>query len=108
MAAEKKPTTVRVNVSVAFSGDVPLPPPVGANFFHFTVVGQEVQFLVGSVNLLRFHEAKDRSEPMTVVPQITDRFLLSPLGFATLKAQLEEIAKSVPESDVGVKSRVKQ
>ena len=97
MADQKEKATY---VSIGLDGSVPLPPAEGANFFHFTVVEHEVQLLVGSVNLLRLHEAKRRGEPITVAPQITHRFLLSPLGFGALKANLEEIAKSVTPSGV--------
>ena len=99
--ATKQP--VRVGISVP--ANIPLPSPEGANFFHFTVVGQEVQFLVGSINLLRLHEAKGRSETTTLIPDITHRFLLSPLGFEALRNQVQEIAKAVPPSDVGISSK---
>lgn len=90
------------NISVSVPGNLPMPAPEGANFFHFTVVGGEVQLLVGSINLLRLHEAKRNQETATIVPQITHRFLLSPLGFAQLKSSLEEIAKAMGKTDVGV------
>lgn len=89
-------------VSVTVPADLPLPAPEGANFFHFTVAGDEVQLLVGSVNLLRLHEAKALGETLKIVPDITHRFLLSPMGFSTLKKQMEQIATSVSPSSVGV------
>jgi len=95
-------------VTVKLPANVPLPDAEGANFFHFTVAGQEVQFLVGTINLLRIVEAKAASEPVAIVPDITHRFLLSPLGFASLKSTLEEIAKAVPPSDVQVSSEVRR
>lgn len=79
MATEK---SKRVQVGVTMSASVPVPPPEAANFFHLTVVGPEIQLLVGSVNLLRFHEAKDKGEMTLVTPEISHRFLLSTLGFA--------------------------
>ena len=81
-------------VLVQFTSAHPVPPAEGANYFHFTSVGAEVQMLVGAVNLLRLHESL-RGESRTVVPEITHRFLLSPLGFAQLKRQIDEIADSV-------------
>jgi hypothetical protein len=98
--ANAEPGSFRVGISIP--ANLPLPPAEGANFFHFTVVGEEVQFLVGTINLLRLHEAKTRGETISVVPEITHRFLLSPLGFNSLKSQLEEIAKAAPKSGVGM------
>ncbi len=104
--AKETPVPTRVGVAVAIPANLPLPPAEGANFFHFTVVGEEVQLLVGSINLLRIHEAKGKTEPTTVVPEITHRFLLSPLGFKSLRTQLLEIEKAAPKSDVGMGARV--
>lgn len=100
--ASKPPKSV---TTVVMSADVPLPPPQGANYFHFTVVGEEVQFLVGSINLLRVYEARGRGEPTVVRPEIAHRFLLSPMGFAALKSQVDEIAKAVAPSTVTVKPK---
>lgn len=95
-----KPDSLQVSVSV--SSAVPVPPADGANFFHFTVVGSEIQLLVGTINLLRFLEAKQSGEPTNLVPEITHRFLLSPLGFAQLKSQIEQITPSVPSAGIGI------
>ena len=92
----------KLTVSVSVSSAVPVPPAEGANFFHFTVVGPEIQLLVGSINLLRFLEAKQSGEPTNLVPEFTHRFLLSPMGFAQLKAQIDQIAPTVPVGGVGV------
>ena len=99
----REPASLRVGIAIP--GNLPLPPAAGANFFHFTVVGEEVQLLVGTINLIRLHEAKGKTESTMVVPDITHRFLLSPLGWASLYNQVQEIAKSAPKSDVGVTSR---
>lgn len=82
-------------VAVVITGGTPLPPAEGANFFHFTTLGPEVQLLVGTVNLLRLHEAKTTDDPSAVVPEITHRFLLSPIGFAALKQQMATIEQKV-------------
>ena len=73
--------------------NLPLPHPLGANFFHFTRVGEEVQMLVGSVNLLRLHEASRRptGDPLVIVPDIVARYTLSPLGLASLQSQLAQL-----------------
>ena len=82
-------------VALGISGSDPLPEPVGANFFHFAVVGSEIQLLVGAINLVQLHEARQgHSGPIR--PQISHRFLLSPLGFAQLKSQITEMAAVVP------------
>ena len=101
MNTEKK----AVGIGISVPGTLPLPAAEGANFFHFTVIGEEVQLLVGTINLIRLHEAKERGETGVIVPDITHRFLLSPLGFASLKTNLEEIAKSVPKSQVGIEAK---
>ena len=101
MAAKQE----RPAVSVTVPADLPLPDPVGANFFHFTVAGDEVQLLVGSVNLLRLHEAKSLGKTLKIVPDITHRFLLSSIGFSALKAQIDQIAESVPPPSVPVTVR---
>ena len=98
MAAEQEPRPITITVPA----NLPLPNPEGANFFHFTLVGDEIQFLVGSINLLRLHEAKLLAEPQKIVPDITHRFTLSVLGFHTLKAQVDQIALSVPEPSMPV------
>jgi hypothetical protein len=77
----------KLQVSVAVNADMELPPAEGANFFHFTTAGPEVQMLVGCVNLLHLHEAKGVRDA-TIFPQITHRFTLSALGFNNLKSQL--------------------
>jgi hypothetical protein len=84
------------HVGVKLTGSHPLPNAEGANFFHFTVINGEVQFLVGMINLLRFHEAAQAEPGTSITPDITHRFLLSPMGFQNLKRQLDEIAGSLP------------
>jgi hypothetical protein len=98
--ADREQRAVRVEITARH----PLPPPQGANFFHFTTVGSEVQMLVGSVNLLRVHEAGRGGESPTITPDITHRFLLSPLGFAQLKKQIDEISKHVQQPSIGIES----
>ncbi|HLA88895.1 MAG TPA: hypothetical protein VJL28_00505 [Gemmatimonadaceae bacterium] len=93
-----------VSIAVKVPGEIMLPDPLGANYFHFTVVGSEVQFLVGSINLINLHEAKMRGEATVVVPEITHRFLLSPLGFHQLKSQIDQIAGLVGPAGVGLKA----
>ena len=85
-----------VQVGVAMSAGIPVPPAEAANYFHLTVVGPEVQLLVGSVNLIEFHEAATSDSVKMVIPEISHRFLLSTLGFAQLKARVDEIAQKVP------------
>lgn len=97
MAEEASKTT---KVSVTVPSDLPLPPVLGANFFHFTTIGMEIQFLVGSVNLLQLHEAKKQGESVLILPDISHRFLLSSFGFEQLKRQIEEISKSVKPSGI--------
>lgn len=87
----EKPSGVAVGISRATK----LPPAEGANYFHFTVLGPEVQMLVGTVNLLHLHEAKLTDSRETLEAEITHRFLLSPLGFQALKSQMDMIAASV-------------
>jgi hypothetical protein len=97
----KKPDGASIGVVVP--SDLPLPAPEGANFFHFTVVNQEVQFLVGSINLLKLNEARGKAGETLIVPEITHRFTLSPMGFTQLKVQVDAIAKAV-RLDQSVKS----
>jgi hypothetical protein len=75
------PEAARVSVSYRVSAETDLPVAEGINFFHFTTVGPEVQMLVGTINLLAIHEAKQSGETLGTTPQITHRFLLSALGF---------------------------
>lgn len=86
-------------MGVAVPANLPLPQPLGANFFHFTLVAGEVQMLVGSLNLLRIHEASQRGESATLTPDISHRFTLSPFGIANLQAQLAEFGKLVAEAE---------
>jgi hypothetical protein len=90
------------SVTVQLTTRHPLPPAQGANYFHFTTLGEEVQMLVGTVNLLRVHEATQGEEDAVVSPDITHRFLLSPLGFAHLKAQVDQIASGINPSRIGM------
>jgi len=76
---------------IRIPGNMPLPPSEGANYFHFSFAGDEMQLLVGTVNLLRLHEARTQQDHSVIVPDITHRFLLSPLGFNALKEQLASI-----------------
>ena len=92
------------SVSVGVPPELALPLSEGANYFHFTRVGSEVQMLVGCVNLIQLHAAKDHEGTTTLAPQITHRFLLSSLGFNQLKVQLDEIG---PIPNDGVQSRTK-
>lgn len=87
--------SAEVAISVELPVNLPLPVPVGANYFHFTVVAGEVQMLVGSVNLLRVHEARLQGEAATIIPEISHRFTLSAWGFTTLNNQLAKIAESL-------------
>ncbi len=85
-------------VSVTIPANLPLPAPEGANFFHFSVVGNEVHMLVGTLNFLRLLEARQRldsNESTVIVPDITHRFLLSPQGFEGLRLQIGEITPLV-------------
>jgi len=91
-----KEKTTRRQVMVAITADTPVPPSAAANFFHFTVVGPEIQFLVGTVNLLKFHDAKEREDGPSIYPDISHRFMMSSFGFAQLKQQIDEIATRVP------------
>ena len=81
--------------SVALPPDAKLPPPAGANFFHFTVAGPEIHLLVGCVSFQQLADRHASGKQGTVSPEITHRFLMSALGFAHLKAQIDEIAGSV-------------
>lgn len=99
MADEKPKIPGRAGIRVA--PDLALPPPEGANFFHFTVVGADIQMLVGAINLLQLHDAKNRGVvDALITPQITHRFTLSAFGFVQLKAQIDEIAAAVGASGV--------
>lgn len=86
-------------VQIQLSSGVPLPPAAGANFFHFVSAGEEVHMLVGTVSLLRVHEnespGRSPDRLPIVTPEITHRFLLSPLGFANLIRQIDEIRDAV-------------
>lgn len=85
------------SIAIRVTGSQPVPPALGANFFHFTTIGAEVHMLIGTVNLLKVVEAKerDRAESRALAPDITHRFLLSPVGFAQLKKQIDQIAPAV-------------
>ena len=82
-------------VQVGVPADFPLPHPLGANFFHFTIMGGEIQLLVGSVNLLQLREAAKEGKGALVVPDITHRFTLSTLGFEQLRTQIEAVSPRV-------------
>jgi len=71
--------------------------PIGANYFHFTFIGPELEMLVGNLSLRAIHEFKEASEKSAtaepVVPNVTHRFMLTPLGFDQLRQQIEEIGR---------------
>jgi hypothetical protein len=68
-----------------------MPPPEGANYFHVTTSGPDVQLLVGYVDLLKLHHARTGGAKSRIEPEITHRFYLSVTAFFMLKRQLEEI-----------------
>lgn len=73
-----------------------LPPAEGANYFHFTMVGGEFQMLVGSIDLRAVHAAKLEGQgQLKVTPALTHRFTLSPMGFAALKNNIDEIVSAL-------------
>lgn len=89
-----------LNIEIPTTGDLPL--PEGANFFHFSWRGTDVQLLVGYIDLLKTVAPPGSPvvKPVKVVPEITHRFLLSMTGFALLKAQIDDIARSMQKSGV--------
>lgn len=68
-----------------------LPNPEGANYFNFTVVGPDVQLLVGYIDFRVIHEGRLSKEGVAAVPMISHRFLVSQTGFQHLRAQMDEI-----------------
>lgn len=92
----------QVAVEIAMSGSVPLPSAEGANFFHLTRAGMEVQFLVGTVNLMRVHEARLQNETTArLTPEISHRFLVSLQSMQHLKMQIDRILASAEAKKVG-------
>lgn len=83
-------------VKVALPVETPLPPAEGANFFQFSTVEGEVQFVLGMVNLTQMVHAKSLPGSVTIVPQVTHRFTLSTFAFHQLRFQIERIAQNVP------------
>jgi hypothetical protein len=88
---DQLPSTVTVKIDLSRE----MPPPEGANFFHFTFLRGEVQMLLGYVDLFRIHEMKAPGKTRVIYPEVTHRFSLSALGFAQLKAQVDEIAAKI-------------
>ena len=77
-----------------------------ANFFQMAHVGPEIQMLVGYIDpqLIASRAEQERSKrPPSVTgpivvrsePELTHRFSISPQGFATLRAAVESIAKTL-------------
>lgn len=93
--------------NVIIPTDIPLPPAEGANWFHFTSAGLEVQMLIGTIDLLAAHQARQpgADADTKLAPAISHRFLLSPIGFAVLKAQVDEIAASVGPANLTISAR---
>jgi len=103
----KTPSGTNVTVSAGISPEMDLPAALGANFFHFTVVGPEIQMLVGSVNLLEIHQAKTSGGEIKVTPKISHRFSLSALGFNQLKAQLAELGE-IPAPGLAAHTKIQR
>ena len=98
-----------MQLQIGITAETPLPDPIGANFFHFTLVGTELQLLIGSINLLQMHEIKTNpsGKSHTLIPHVSHRFLMSPFGFAQLKAQVDGLADKVPAAGIGITAGVK-
>jgi pyruvate dehydrogenase complex dehydrogenase (E1) component len=84
-------------ISSGLNGKVPLPPPYGANFFHLTRMLDELQLLVGSVNLIQMHEALAETGDSIVPPMITHRFTLSMFGFQRLRDAVNQMGQALDE-----------
>lgn len=98
------PETV-TSIEIELPTSTPLPNAEGANWFQLAQLGgTEVQLVVGTVNLFALHRLKGADAK--VAPNVTHQFLLSPIGFWSLKKQLDEIAKHIaqPGVDVGLRA----
>ncbi len=73
-----------------------LPPAEGANYFHIAFVSDEVQLLVGSINLADLHEAaQGQLAELSVTPNVAHRYLLSVTAFERLRANVETIYAAI-------------
>lgn len=96
---------VQLKIALPKPEDTPL--PEGANYFHFSWRGTEVQMLVGYIDPLKTLPVASGgllpvppTKGTQISPEITHRILLSVSGFATLKAQVDQIAASMKSSGV--------
>lgn len=87
----------------------PRPRPEGVNYFGLTKVGMEFEMLVGYVDIQRLTEGaggfagRDDDEVLDIVvgPELTHRFLLSPMGFENLRNVVHEIEQQMPKGPSG-------
>ena len=79
--------------------DGPPPPPEAANWFRLARVGQEVQLLVGFIDLGAIHvavsAAKTGSKPDPVPVEVSHRFVVPMIGARMLQDAINTILKNV-------------
>ena len=88
---------------------VDLPPTEGANYFHLSTRGPEVQLLVGYIDLFEVHQAAAKLQRGTlastaprVTASVSHRFLLSFVGLVRLRDQIDEIVTLLRNQGVAV------
>ena len=66
-------------------------------------VRMEKVIITGTINLIQIHEAQHRKEPGggVIVPDITARYTVSPLGVANLRAQIAQIDDTLKRMEQG-------
>lgn len=77
------------------------PPAEGANFFHCSVSGGEIQLLVGYTDpeLVNAMAGESVKGSRTFHPEISHRFLVTPRGFELLKEQIVAADEAMQSAD---------
>lgn len=74
------------------------PDPEAVNFFHLSFAGAEMQMMVGYVDARTVHEIRMNPKLRDLTPHISHRFAISPIGWAILRQQMEDIGKKYEAS----------
>lgn len=96
------------NVAIEVKVNLPSsarPHPEAANFFQMAHVGPDIQLLIGYVDpqsvASKIEKARAAGKPLSISMEVelSHRLLVSPQGFATLKATVDQMARTIPNTE---------
>ena len=81
------------------------PPPQGANYFHFTWLGTDIQMLAGYIDLDRLRESVSKDSEGTsneVSLEVSNRFSMSVTSFFRLRDQVNDLVSKMASAGVEI------